>query len=80
MKLQLNRYQDNLWRYANLFPEDYYNLGWSARLSANLRIDLFAKAFNYVVHTVELMHSVLLGDAKSGFYFEETDEINLYLR
>ena len=74
MKLQLNRYQDNLWRYANLFPEDYYNLGWSARLSANLKVDLFAKAFNYVVHTVELMHSVLLGDAKSGFYFEETDE------
>lgn len=77
MKLRLNRYQENLWRYAGLYSSDYYNLGLSFRLSDNLNADNLEKAFSYLVHSAELMHSVLVEDEQQNFYFETANTGNL---
>lgn len=70
MKLHLNHYQEDLWRYAHIYPANFYNLGWSFLLSGNLRTDLLQKSFTHVVHSVDLLHSVLKGNEQSGLYFE----------
>ena len=70
MKLKLNRYQENLWEFADLYPEAFYNLGLSFRLSKELNPSLLEKAFSYVVRHTDILHAVLLGDKRSGFYFE----------
>lgn len=70
MRLDLNQFQENLLKFARLYPEHFYNLGLSFRLSKNLNPDLLYKACYHVVRSIEILHSVLLGDEKSGFSFE----------
>ena len=79
MKLKLNRYQENLWEFADLYPEAFYNLGLSFRLSKELNPSLLEKAFSYVVGHTDILHAVLLGDKRSGFYFETDNKGSFHL-
>ena len=73
MTLSLNSYQDYMRQYAKLFPDNYYNLGWSCWLSKNLMPALLEKSFNYLIGLIGPMHSVLSGDEEAGYCFKETD-------
>ena len=79
MKLKLNRYQENLWEFADLYPNVFYNLGLSFRLSKELNPYLLEKAFSYVVEHTDILHAVLLGDKRSGFYFETENKGRFHL-
>lgn len=79
MKLKLNRYQENLWEFADLYPEAFYNLGLSFRLPKELNPSLLEKAFSYVVGHTDILHAVLLGDKRSGFYFETDNKGSFHL-
>ena len=70
MKLRLNRYQENLWKYANLYPAEFYNLGLSFCLSPKLRPDLLKRAFEYVLNSTEVLSAVLVSDDDFGTCFE----------
>lgn len=70
MRLRLNRYQENLWKYANLYPAEFYNLGLSFRLSPELRPDLLKRAFEYVLNSTEVLRAVLVSDDVLGTCFE----------
>lgn len=70
MKLRLNRYQENLWKYANLYPVEFYNLGLSFCLSPKLRPDLLKRAFEYVLNSTEVLSAVLVSDDDFGTCFE----------
>lgn len=79
MKLKLNRYQENLWEFADLYPDAFYNLGLSFRLSKELNPSLLEKAFSYVIGCTEILHAVLMGDKRSGFYFETENKWSFHL-
>ncbi len=70
MELRLNRYQENLWKYANLYPAEFYNLGLSFCLSPKLRPDLLKRAFEYVLNSTEVLSAVLVSDDDFGTCFE----------
>lgn len=70
MRLRLNRYQENLWKYANLYPAEFYNLGLSFRLSPKLRPDLLERAFEYVLGSTGVLRAVLVPDDDFGICFE----------
>lgn len=74
MQLSLNRFQENLWKFANLYPTHFYNLGLSFRLSENLNPHVLYDACALVVDSVDILHSVLSGDEKSGIYFDTDNE------
>ena len=70
MRYPLNRFQQMLWQYAELYPADYYNLGLSFRLSANLNPSMLKNAFSYIVQSVDSLHTVLIEE--DGKYWLET--------
>ena len=47
MKVELNKFQHILWKYAELYPKNFYNLGLSFHLSSHLQKELLHQACTY---------------------------------
>lgn len=74
MKIKLNKYQRLLWKYANLYPSYFYNLGLSFRFTETLDPLLLQDSFYYLVNSVEILHSLLIED-ENDLYFETQQDL-----
>ena len=60
MKVELNKFQHILWKYSELYPKNFYNLGLSFHLSSHLQKDLLYQACTYLVQSVDSLHAILI--------------------
>ena len=60
MKVELNKFQHILWKYAELYPKNFYNLGLSFHLSSHLQKELLHQACTYLVQSVDSLHAILV--------------------
>ena len=60
MKVELNKFQHILWKYSELYPKNFYNLGLSFHLSSHLQKDLLHQACTYLVQSVDSLHAILI--------------------
>ena len=74
IKIKLNKYQRLLWKYANLYPDHFYNLGLSFRFTETLDPILLQDSFYYLVNSVDILHSLLIED-KNDLYFETQNDL-----